>query len=72
MGNPAGYIAGIERNGYTQPLYTAKGDEIKNPVAYLAAAEKRAAGGDVSELRDVATTPCTRLMAQRLRILLPM
>jgi hypothetical protein len=39
--NPAGYVAAIERNGYTNPLFTAEGKEINNPTAYLAAAIKR-------------------------------
>jgi len=39
--NPVGYVAAIERNGYTNPLFTSQGKEIRDPVKYLAAAEKR-------------------------------
>lgn len=33
--NPVGYVAAIERNGYTQPVFTAGGEEVRNPSAYL-------------------------------------
>jgi len=42
--NPSGYVAKIKENGYTKPVYTAEGKEIKDPVAFLAAMERRAAG----------------------------
>lgn len=36
--NPVGYVAAIERNGYTQPVFTAQGQEIRNPSGYIARA----------------------------------
>merc|ERR1740138_1155872 len=36
IGNPRAYVASIEKNGYTRPLFTADGAEIKNPKAFLA------------------------------------
>jgi len=36
--NPVGYVAAIERNGYTNPVFSANGQEIRNPSAYIARA----------------------------------
>lgn len=33
--NPAAYVAKIAQNGYTKKLFTAAGQEIRNPVAFL-------------------------------------
>merc|ERR1711976_319929 len=32
---PKEYIAGIEKNGYSEPLFDALGKEIRDPVAYF-------------------------------------
>jgi len=35
--DPLAFVAGIERNGYTEPLFDAKGQQIRDPVAYVRA-----------------------------------
>merc|ERR1712070_389624 len=32
---PEAYVASIEKNGYNHPLYTANGQEIRNPTKFL-------------------------------------
>merc|ERR1712039_124619 len=33
--NSGAYVAGIKNNGYTEPLFTADGEKIRDPVSYL-------------------------------------
>merc|ERR1719183_183058 len=33
--NPMAYVARIEENGYTKPLFNDRGEEIRDPVAYV-------------------------------------
>lgn len=33
--NTSAYVAGIKKNGYTEKLFTADGDEIRDPVSYV-------------------------------------
>lgn len=33
--DPAAFVAGIEKRGYNEPIYDGKGQQIKDPVAYV-------------------------------------
>lgn len=43
--NPAAFVAGIVKNGYTQPIFGADGKKVRDPVAYVAAMVVRDANG---------------------------
>ena len=43
--NPAAYVAGIEKNGYKDPVYTSSGEYILNPTQYLAEVGLERGGG---------------------------
>ena len=34
--NPAAFVAGIEKNGYTDKIFDANGQVIRDPVKYVA------------------------------------
>mmetsp|Transcript_87933 Transcript_87933/g.152369 ORF Transcript_87933/g.152369 Transcript_87933/m.152369 type:complete len:387 (+) Transcript_87933:1-1161(+) len=43
--NPEAYVANIEERGYTVPLFTAEGKEIRNPAKFLEAQLRKAQDG---------------------------
>merc|ERR1712137_554762 len=56
--NPKAYVDKIKTNGYTEPLFTEGGDEIRDPVSFLAKNGTKSAGrgAGVKELQPVVAS----------------
>lgn len=48
MKNPTAYVAGIQKRGYKDPLFTAEGEKIEDPVAFLSTMPPEEAGREAS------------------------